>query len=360
MKKYIIIIVIFILAVAGILFYGLMSYSNSIKAVSSNNELREFVVKTGQNYYNIAHKLKESNLIKSELGYKIYLKLNPPKKNLEAGTYYLSESMTVHDIIKTFGNGSAYDKSNEITITINEGLTIPKIAKKIESTTGIKEDEIMSLISDETYLNSLISKYWFLTDDIKNKDIYYSLEGYLYPETYQIRKNATAKEVIEMLLDYESKMLEKYKDDFSNNKLSIHEIITLASVVEIESKTPEDRKGVAGVFFNRLNSGMNLGSDVTTYYGAKVDMRERDLYDTEIKELNPYNTRHSAMAGKLPVGPISNPSITSIEAVLNPTQSDYYYFVSDKTGKIYFSKNLNEHNSIIADLKAKNMWYEYE
>lgn len=360
MKKYIIIITIFIFAVAVILFYGLVSYSNSIKAVSSNDELKEFVVEKGQTYYNIAHNLHKNNLIKSELGYKIYLKLNPPKKGLEAGTYFLSESMPVREIVKTLSSGSAYDKSNEITITINEGLTIPKIASKIETTTGIKADEIISLISDETYLNELIKKYWFLTDDIKNKDIYYPLEGYLYPETYQIRKNATAKEIIEMLLDHEEKMLEKYKNELLSNKLSIHEIITLASVVEIESKTPDDRKGVAGVFFNRLNSGMNLGSDVTTYYGAKVDMKDRDLYDAEIKQLNPYNTRHSAMVGKLPVGPISNPSITSIEAVLNPTQSEFYYFVSDKNGKIYFAKNYQEHNSIIADLKAKNMWYEYE
>lgn len=360
MKKYLIIIAAFLILVAAILTFGIIKYNNSLKAVSKNTELKEFVVEEGQNYYSIAGSLHEKNLIRSELGYKIYLKLNKPAKGLEAGIYYLSESMSVKEIVNTLSVGSAYDKSNEVTITINEGLTIPKVANIIEDKTGISSEEFIALLNDDQYLDELINKYWFLTDDIKNENIYYSLEGYLYPETYQIRKDATAKEIIETLLNQEEKMLKEYKDDISKNKLNIHEIITLASVIEIESKTADDRKGVAGVFFNRLAAGMNLGSDVTTYYGAKVDMKERDLYLAEINDANPYNTRHPSLAGKLPVGPISNPSISSIVAVLQPTNSDYYYFVSDKNGKIYFAKNYQEHNSIIADLKAKNMWYEYE
>ena len=360
MKKYLIIIIAFIVALAAIIAFGIFSYTNSLKAVSNNKKLKEFVVTEGQNYYSIASNLHESNLIRSELGYKIYLKLHQPAKGLEAGTYYLSESMSVKDIVKTLSLGSAYDRSNEVTVTINEGLTIPKVAKIVEDELGLSSEEFMATVNDSAYLDELIEKYWFLTTDIKNPDIYYSLEGYLYPETYQIRKDATIEEVIETLLNQEEKVLNEYKDEILANDLSIHEIITLASVVEIESKTSEDRKGVAGVFFNRLANGMNLGSDVTTYYGAKVDTKDRDLYYDEINQENPYNTRHPKMAGKLPVGPISNPSITSIDAVLNPTESNYYYFVSDKNGKIYFAKNYQEHNSIIADLKAKGLWYEYE
>ena len=105
---------------------------------------------------------------------------------------------------------------------------------------------------------------------------------------------------------------------------------------------------------------MNLGSDVTAYYGAKVRLSERDLYKNELNDNNGYNTRISTMAGKLPIGPICNPSIESIEASINPNENDYYYFVSDKNKKTYFSKTLTEHNQKIQELKRNNLWYNYE
>ena len=126
-----------------------------------------------------------------------------------------------------------------------------------------------------------------------------------------------------------------------------------------ETKTISDRNKVAGVFYNRLNSNLNLGSDVTTYYGIKVDMNERDLYKDEVNAYNAYNTRSSKMAGKLPIGPICNPSIKSIIAVLNPTKSNYYYFVADKNKKTYYSKTYNEHLNTISKLKSQGLWYEY-
>lgn len=110
---------------------------------------------------------------------------------------------------------------------------------------------------------------------------------------------------------------------------------------------------------NRLKAGMALGSDVTTYYAFKIELGERDLYKKEINSSNPYNTRSAANAGKLPVGPICNPSLNSIIASIEYTPNDYYYFVADKNNKIYFSKNSTEHNNIINKLKKDNLWYEY-
>lgn len=130
-------------------------------------------------------------------------------------------------------------------------------------------------------------------------------------------------------------------------------------MVESEGVTLEDRKNIAGVFINRLNKGMSLGSDVTTYYAAKVDMGERDLYMSEINSDNKYNTRSSKNAGKLPVGPICNPSKEAIEASLNYTQNDYLYFVADKNMKVYFTKTDSEHNKKIQELKNSGLWYEY-
>ena len=105
---------------------------------------------------------------------------------------------------------------------------------------------------------------------------------------------------------------------------------------------------------------MSLGSDVTTYYAAKIEMNERDLYQAEIDAVNDYNTRSSSMAGKLPIGPICNPSIESIKAVLYPTKHDYYYFVSDVNGKTYFTKTYGEHLQIRRDLIEAGLWYMYD
>ena len=113
------------------------------------------------------------------------------------------------------------------------------------------------------------------------------------------------------------------------------------------------------MFYNRLNAGMSLGSDVTTYYGAKVDVSQRDLYQSELEEYNAYNTRNSKMAGRLPVGPICIPGIDSISAAINPEHHEYYYFVADKNKKTYYSKTYSEHESIVATLKEQNLWYEY-
>ena len=155
-----------------------------------------------------------------------------------------------------------------------------------------------------------------------------------------------------------SKKIESKKDEITSSSKSIQEIFTLASIVELEGNTLEDRKGIAGVFQNRLLKGMNLGSDVTTYYGARVDMGERDLYASEVNACNSYNTRCPSFK-RLPVSPICNPSLDSIIAALEPDDSEYLYFVADKNMKIYFSKTLNEHNNKIRELKEKNLWLEY-
>lgn len=137
-------------------------------------------------------------------------------------------------------------------------------------------------------------------------------------------------------------------------------MMTLASIIELEAGKADDRKGVAGVFYNRLNSGWSLGSDVTTYYAEKIDNWTRDLKTSELNSCNAYNTRSSCMTGKLPVSPICNPSVGSIEAAIEPTNHKYYYFVADKNGKTYFTKSDSEHASKVRELKRNGLWIEYQ
>ena len=161
------------------------------------------------------------------------------------------------------------------------------------------------------------------------------------------------------MLNRMEEILEPYKQKIEENKYTIHQLLTLASIVETEGMNREDRVDIASVFYNRLEKNMSLGSCVTTYYSAKINMGDRDLYQSEIDKDNPYNTRGPGMEGKLPVGPISSVSKMSLDSVINPADTDYLFFVSDKNGKLYFTKTYSEHQQMIKDLQNKGMWYEY-
>jgi len=357
MKKKLLLIILstVLLFIVGIILF----YNTGLSAVSNDGSEVEFVVEEGSTYYSVINKLKNENLIKNELCFKIYIKLNN-KSRLEAGKYLLKKNMSVKDIVEVLDKGNTYNP-DAISITFKEGKNIRWIASTIASNTNNSEENVYSLLSDKVYLNSLITDYWFIDESILNENIYYSLEGYLFPNTYQfMNKEVTVKEIFKTMLDEMELKLNPYKEDIQNNSFTIHELLTLASIVELEGKANSDRAGIAGVFYNRLNSGWTLGSDVTTYYAAKVDMSERDLYINEINDRNYYNTRSDFLAGKLPIGPISNPGIDSIKAVLYPSVNDYYYFVSDKNGKTYFTYTYPEHLAKRDELIEAGLWYTYD
>ena len=208
-------------------------------------------------------------------------------------------------------------------------------------------------MTNKEYCQTLIDKYWFLTIEILNENIYYPLEGYLSPNTYEFEnKDISIETIIEKMLNETDKTLQKYKNKLTN---SVHYYITMASLAELEGTNSENKKSIVSVFENRLAKNMNLGSDVTTYYALQLPM-DSDLTTAQFGTANPYNTRSTTMMGKMPIGPICNPSIESIEASLNPTNSNYYYFVADKYGKIYFTSTLKEHEIKVQEIKEKGDW----
>ena len=355
MKFYHNIYLAFLVLVFSLTVFLYTIYNYGLSKVSNDDTLREVVIEKGS-IDSIAITLYNHNVIKSKLAFNIYVRLTG-NKNLMAATYQLSEDMGTKKIVEILQKGYNSDKS--LNITFKEGINMRQLAKVIAENTVNSEDDVYNLIASDSYLNGLIDKYWFLSDDIKDKNIYYSLEGYLYPNTYNFSdENVSVSVILGKMLDETDKQLSKYRDKLENSEFSVHQIITLASIVELEGIIFEDRRGIAGVFYNRLNSNMNLGSDVTTYYGAKVDMGDRDLYSSEVGECNNYNTR-CATFKKLPISPICNPSIEAIDAALNPDDNNYYYFVADKRKKIYFSKTAKEHNTIINKLKKEGLWYTY-
>lgn len=311
----------------------------------------EVVIPSGTTTKKIASILKKNNLIKNELYFSIYVKLNS-KQMLKASTYNLSKSMTLDDIVKSLEKGNTYDPE-ALVLTFKEGERITSYAETIAKKTNYSSEEILQEMKDRTYISTLIKDYWFLTDSILNQNIYYPLEGYLAPDTYFFKKDASIDDIIRRLLDEEEKRLEKYKAKITET--NIHEVLTMASIIELEGTNTENRKVIVGIFNNRLSIGMNLGSDVTTYYALQASMKT-DLTSEQFSVINPYNTRANNMDGKLPIGPICNPSESSIEASINPDENEYFYFVADKNGNIYYTKTLKEHESKVAEIKQKGDW----
>lgn len=352
-KKLLIIIGVILVVIAcfvALYFYGL-------SPASKNTEVVEFSIASGESKKDIVDALDEAGLIKSKISAYVYVGLHR-SLNLQAGTYELSPSMSLKEIMNIFDTGDIADNSETFTLTFVEGRRLVDYASMIAGATNTTVEDVLAVMSDEAYLQELISKYSFLTTDILNPEIYYPLEGYLFADTYEFYKDSSIQDIIETMLNGMANVLKDYQEDINNSGYSVHEILTLASIVEQEGINSDDRAGVAGVFYNRLKANMSLGSDATTYYGVRKDFSD-DLYISEINDNNPYNTRLASMAGRLPIGPICSPSRESIVAVLNPEEHDYYYFVADKNGDTYFMKTYAEHEEMVSELQASGLWYEY-
>ena len=294
--------------------------------------------------------LKEKNLIRSELFYKLYVKLYKVE-GLEAGNYYVSQSMDVKELVTTLSGKST--NVNVMNITFKEGLPMQKVAQLISESTEYTAEEVIAKGNDREFLKQLINEYWFLTDDILNQKIYYPLDGYLFPNTYEFLKDATIEDIFRTLLDGMDTVLTPHKKEIENSNYSIHEIITLSSMIQSEGNNVDDFKKMASVFLTRLDKGMKLQSCASAYYGDKKIMGV-DEFGTSYQKANAYNTY---VIPGLPVAAISNPGKDAIEAVLNPSNTDYLYFASDKSMKVYFSKTYAEHQKTVAQLKDAGNWY---
>lgn len=332
---------------------GIMIFNLSPKNPGSKETIT-FKIEKGWGKSKIIDELENHGVIKSAFFFKIYTRILK-QETFFAGTYELSASMEADKIIETIASGNS--KENEtINVTFVEGKKFPYYMKKIAESFAMDYDSIMQKTKDTNYLNTLIEKYWFLSNDILNQDIYYPLEGYLFPDTYTFKKTSTLEEILDKMLDEMGTKLKGYESDIKNRGMSIHSLLTLASMVELEAVTPKDRQIVAGVFQNRLNKNIAMGSDVTTYYAAKKEMTEK-LLQIEIDGCNAYNTR-GICAKTFPVGPICASSLTSIDAAIKPGKTDFLFFVADKNRKVYFSMSDIEQQRVIADLRSKNLWPE--
>ena len=316
----------------------------------NDKEIVEVKVESGTYSSAIGEQLKEKKLIKSVLLFKLHLKFDHVN-SLKASTYKFTRSMSMKEIIHALEEG-VISNDDAIKITFKEGERIPSYAKVISEKINVDYDSVIHTMNDPEYLKELITEYWFLTDSILQEGIYYPLEGYLAPETYYFDQDTDVKDILKRLLDQTQDNLEEYKDVMEKDP---HYYMTMASIAQLEGTNTENRRMIIGIFQNRLSSGMNMGSDVTTYYALQKSMKE-DLNADEIATANLYNTRGPNMIGKMPIGPICNPSVSCVEASVNPTKSDYFFFVTDKYGNVFYTKTVAEHDKKVAEIKANGDW----
>ena len=301
--------------------------------------------------------LKKKDLIANETIFRYYVRYKN-ESSFQAGTYTLTQAMTPDEIINELKTGTIM-KAADVKITIPEGITMDRQIAIIAKATGFKADSIRKSLTDEAYIKTLIDKYPMLTDEVTKQGVLYSLEGYLFPATYEFDKGKSINQIAETMLDETEKIYDENTDAIKKSGMTFHEVLSLGSMVEREAATPDDRREIAGVFTNRLNDGMKLQSDPTVWYGTGENTALTTLKDLENN--SKYNTYKYE---GIPIGPISTVSKDSILAVLNPKKTKYVYFFarppSDKNprGQILYEETYEEHQRNV--VKYKPEWVEYE
>ena len=351
----IIVLLILILSLAGFFGYRYVSDAVGAKDVKSTKFISVEIPENSGNSY-IGQLLESAGVIKSGKVFNYYTKFKNIS-NLKSGYYNLQPSMTMDEIIEALQKKGS-DKPQEPslgTVLVKEGYTIEQIAKAVEvnssakkgkhSSTGLKAKDFLKLMKDDVFLTKMKAKYPALLANLpKDTDAKYVLEGYLFPATYNIHDDTTVESLAEEMLSTMDTYLSPYYATISSSDHNVNEILTLASLVEKEGATDDDRKNIASVFYNRLDSDIALQSNIAVLYalgklGQETTLKEDATIDTNID--SPYNDY--VHKGLMP-GPVDSPSLSAIEAVINPSSTKYMYFVADvTTGNVYFAESYEEH-----------------
>ena len=323
------VLIIFILLLLSGLGAGSWIYFTS--PVLETGEDRTIVIREGMHLKEISGILESEGLIKNSAVFVLLAKMKGYSRSIKAGEYILNPAMPPGKIMEMMTRGEVVSH----TVTIPEGFSIEQIADVLSG-------------------NGIIDREKFLVyaagDGVEKK---YSingpgLEGYLYPDTYQFARNVSANAIIDTMVKRFWQVTEQFEQKIAESGMTLHEVVTLASIVEKETGKASERPLIASVFLNRIKKRMRLESDPTVIYGIKDfsgNLKKRDL-----STYSPYNTY---VVRGLPPGPIANPGIDSIKAVLYPAKTNYLYFVSKNDGSHHFSSSLKEHNRAVYTYQKK-------
>lgn len=334
-------IIICVVAIVGLTVYQQIEYN--LQPYNKQDTAKVSVtVKSGMTMGDLATLLEEKKLIRSATLFNLYLKTKDVGL-LQAGNYALSPSMTLDDIIAVLKQGGA-GQAVIATILVREGEQISAIAETVASVTPHTKEAFLEAIQDDAFIEQLIERYPDLLSSMKEqKNLKYKLEGYLFPATYDYHENDTTRDIIESMVAKAAKVIQPYTAQMKDKGLSVHQVLTIASLAEKEGVTLEDRKKIVSVFNNRLAQNMPLQSDISVLYALGVHKEKVTYADLEVN--SPYNLYKHTGYGP---GPFNSPSEEAILATLNPEKTDYLYFVADtKTGKVYYAKTYDEHQKLV-------------
>lgn len=352
-------VVVFFLATCTFGFFWVKSSLEPINTEATKTIQVE--IPEGSSTKEIANILFENDLIKNATVFNYYSKIKS-YNNYQSGFYNLSQSMSVDDLAKALQESGTPTAQEEPAgkVLIVEGYTLTQIANSVTlnaktddktDKTPFTSEEFLATVTNQEFIDRMVATYPNLFASLPAADsgVIYRLEGYLFPAVYDYYDDTTIEDLVEQMISTTDARLQPYYEAIANKNLTVNEVLTLASLVEKEGSTDEDRRNIASVFFNRLNAEMPLQSNIAILYaqgklGEETTLAEDTNIDTSIE--SPYNIYWRA--GLMP-GPVDSPSLSAIEAVLNENATDYYYFVADvTTGTVYFANTIEEHDQNVA------------
>lgn len=300
---------------------------------------KEFEIKTGDTLYGVVAKLDSQGLIKNSSIIRAYIKYKKVPGNIKPGLYTLSTNLSINEFISNISNG-VFNK-NTVFITIPEGYDLSQIAALLDKKGVISKDDFIKSCSEYKLPN-------YIKDDSNRK---YKLEGYLFPDTYELKKNMSGKEIIDLVLSHFDKQFNTLlkKDNISLDKSKYDSLITMASIAEREAEKDNERSVVASVFYNRLNKNMKLQSCATVEYA--LGYHKDKLYNKDLEIKSTYNTYY---VNGLPEGPICSPGLKSIEEALKPSNTNYLYFVSNNNGTHFFTDDYKKFEEVKKNTQGSN------
>ncbi|HEM5042492.1 TPA: endolytic transglycosylase MltG [Streptococcus suis] len=357
--------VIMSIIVVAVLVTGVTGYmwvKSSLEPVNAKaTEAIQVEIPEGSSTLEIGKILVDNKLIKNATIFNYYSKIKS-YNNFQSGFYNLKQNMSVDDIAKALQESGTPTAQKEAAgkILIVEGYTLTQIAQAITDNTKTEDkndktpfttEQFMATVTNQDFINRMVATYPKLFASLPAADsgVIYQLEGYLFPAVYEYSDETTIEELVEQMIVAMDNRLQPYYETIAAKNLTVNEVLTLASLVEKEGSTDEDRRNIASVFFNRLNAAMPLQSNIAILYaqgklGQETTLAEDAAIDTSIE--SPYNIYWTP--GLMP-GPVDSPSLSAIEAVINANTTDYLYFVADvTTGSVYFTNNIDEHNQNVA------------
>ena len=358
-KAFFISLLIFLGLISAGGYFGYQYVQSSLQPVDASSKQYVTVqIPEGANVQTIGSTLEKSGLIKHGVIFAFYAKYKN-YSDLKSGYYNLQKSMSTEDIIHELQKGGTAEAQEPAlaNLTIPEGYTIDQIAQAVGQLQGdfkepLTADAFLSKVQDDNFISQEVAKYPNLLESLPTKEsgVRYRLEGFLFPATYSIKESTTIESLIDEMLAAMDKTLAPHYSAIKSKNLTVNELLTIASLVEKEGAKTEDRKLIAGVFYNRLNLGMPLQSNIAILYaqgklGQKISLADDAGIDTTIN--SPYNVY--TKAGLMP-GPVDSPSLDAIEASINQTKSDNLYFVANVTdGKVYYATTQEEHDRNVAE-----------